>query len=369
MGGFECSTQITLAGRRLDMIAANQHDIRAEQDYALLQSVGIATARDGLRWHLIDRGGHYNFESFLPMLQAAVRQGVQVIWDLMHYGYPDDLDLFSPAFVDRFARFSRCIAALVADHTGEIPFYSPVNEISFYAWAAGRRYMYPYADGRGNDIKRQLVRASIAAMDTIRSVDPRARFVFPDPILHAFAPDDRPDLQAKAQAEIDSQYEAWDMLAAEGYLDIVGCNFYYRNQWELESQRVFLEWSQRAGRDPRWVPLRELLRRVHARYQRPMILAETGHIGSGRAEWLHDATIEVLEALRAGIPIEGVCLYPIIDRYDWDNPDHWHNSGLWDLDPQLNRVINEEYAAELRRSQELISSYQACSASAATPPD
>jgi len=41
---------------------------------------------------------------------------------------------------------------------------------------------------------------------------------------------------------------------------------------------------------------------------------------------------------------------------DWDDLDHWHNSGLWDLQPnnerQLKRILNEEYSAELRYLQQ-----------------
>ena len=53
--------------------------------------------------------------------------------------------------------------------------------------------------------------------------------------------------------------------------------------------------------------------------------------------------------------MEGVCIYPIIDRPDWEDPNHWHNSGLWDLRlneaNRLERVLCEEYAYELRRVQ------------------
>jgi len=48
-----------------------------------------------------------------------------------------------------------------------------------------------------------------------------------------------------------------------------------------------------------------------------------------------------------------MCLYPVIDRFDWDNRQHWHNSGLWDLERdatgRMQRVLNEDYASELRR--------------------
>jgi UDP-galactopyranose mutase len=86
-----------------------------------------------------------------------------------------------------------------------------------------------------------------------------------------------------------------------------------------------------------------------------MIIGETSHVGVGRAEWIRELTDEVILAVTAGLPLEGICLYPIIDRFEWDNPQHWHNSGLWDFaiepDGTFRRVLNEEYAAELRRSQ------------------
>src|SRR4051794_36843201 len=107
MAGFECSTQINSHGLRLDMTAALQHDLYAAEDYLHLHDVGIATARDGLRWHLIECGGAFDWSTWIPMLAAARNQNIQVIWDLFHYGWPIDIEIFSAAFVDRFARFAR----------------------------------------------------------------------------------------------------------------------------------------------------------------------------------------------------------------------------------------------------------------------
>src|SRR5829696_328385 len=131
VGGFECSTHRTRAGRRLDLIAATAHDRYAETDYRVLAQHGIRTARDGLRWHLIETApGRYDWSSFLPMLRAAQRTGTQVIWDLSHWGWPDNLEIWSPAFIDRFARFVRAAASVVANETDAVPFFTPINEIS-----------------------------------------------------------------------------------------------------------------------------------------------------------------------------------------------------------------------------------------------
>src|SRR4051794_38540707 len=103
MGGFECSTHRLRNGRRLDLAHSTRHDQIAAGDYRLLQRHGLLTARDGLRWHLIDRRrGVYDFSSAAGMLKAARDTGMQVIWDLWHYGWPDDIDIFSAEFVDRF---------------------------------------------------------------------------------------------------------------------------------------------------------------------------------------------------------------------------------------------------------------------------
>ena len=99
----------------------------------------METVRDGARWHLIERSpGRYDFSSLLPMVRAAREAGVQVVWDLCHYGWPDGLDVFRPELVDRFAdvRPRRGPAGRAPRRTSR-PSGRPVNEISFWSWAGG----------------------------------------------------------------------------------------------------------------------------------------------------------------------------------------------------------------------------------------
>jgi beta-glucosidase/6-phospho-beta-glucosidase/beta-galactosidase len=365
MGGFEAATHINGAGRRLDMLAATQHDRQVDGDYELLKSVGIRTVRDAVRWHLIERDGQFDFSSLAPMVVAANRHGMQVMWTLLHYGIPDGLDFFSPEFPGRFARFAAEVGRFIQRQTKRIPVYTPINEISFLSWAAGEvGWFWPFAIGHGRELKAQLVRAAVAACDALWSVDRRARVVHVDPLIHIVAPAMQPELSDVAEHYRHSQFESWDMLAGvrspelgghPRYLDVMGVNFYYSNQWEHFGER--LRWED-TPRDRRWRPFHRMLAEVYDRYRRPLFVAETSHIGVGRPEWLREISAELWSAHEEGIPLEGVCLFPIIDRMDWNDEHHWHNSGLWDLvrspDGVLERVLHPEYAEELRRSQALL---------------
>jgi hypothetical protein len=362
IGGFESASHLNRSGVRIDMVSATQHDRLVHEDYARLAEWGISTVREGARWHLVETAQGFDFSSLSATVEAARRHRIQVIWALCHYGWPDDLDIMLPGFVDRFARYCGKVARFIADHTDGIQFYTPVNEISFLAWAAGEKaYIHPYRQDAGRAIKEQLIRATIAGIEAIWAVDPTARIMHTEPLIHVVTPRGRPDLARAAANQRATQFEAWDMLAGAmephlgghpRYLDIVGVNYYHANQWEHPDQR--LRWED-TPRDPRWLPFSALLAEVYYRYWRPVVVSETSHFGAGRGRWIREVASEVGKARQAGVGVEGLCIYPIIDRPDWDDPDHWHHSGLWDLVPQadgkLERVLAADYAEYLRQAQ------------------
>ncbi len=364
LAGFESAYHINRFGERLDMVAATQHDRFAGQDYAMLRPLGIRTVREACRWYLIDRGGgRYDFASLEPMVNAAERHGMQVIWTLCHYGWPEGLDIFTPAFVDRFRMYARAVARYLRERSDAVPFFMPVNEISFFSWAAAR-YMHPFAKGRDTEIKLRLARAAIAACEAVRDVDRRARLCHGEPIINVLPPRSRPDMAERARQWTEGQFEAFDLIGGYAepmlggkpeYLDILGGNFYHDNQWVLRGKKI---WWHEQPRDPRYVDLHLLLRRLHDRYRRPVFLSETSHFGRGRGRWIKYVAAEVCRARQIGVPVEGICLYPILDRHDWEDPKWWHHSGLWDLKRErrgvLRRVLNKGYAVGLARAQDLV---------------
>lgn len=335
------------------MIAATGHDRFAAEDYARVRRLGVRTVRDGVRWHRVERSpGRYDVSSLLPLVRAARDAGLQVIWDLCHYGWPDGLDIFRPEFVDRFAEYARAVARLIAAETDDVPWYAPINEISFWSWAGGEvGYINPCATGRGFELKAQLARAVLAAVDAVWSVDSRARILHCDPAIHIEADPRNPERRAEAEGHRLAQFQGWDLAAGrlwpqlggdERYLDVVGVNYYPNNQWILDGPTL-----ERG--DPLHRPLREILREVWERYGRPLVIAETGAQDGHRHAWLRYVADEVMAVRRAGVPVHGICLYPILDYPGWDD-DRYCRSGLWGYpDPAGQREIHSPLAGELAR--------------------
>lgn len=317
----------------------------------------MRAARDGVAWFRIDRGnGQYDWSTLLPALAAARETGTRVSWDLLHFGFPDGVDVFSAIFVERFRKFARAFARLLASETDEPPFVTPINEISFLSFAGGDAgFFNPFATGRGDDLKAQLVRATLAATDEIRGVLPRARIVQPEPSIEIVADPTRPQDRIVAEAYRQSQFQAWDMIAGrqrpelngcEDALDILGMNYYVQNQWIHEGPLL-------VPSHPRHLPLRYMIREVWLRYRRPLFIAETGIEADARPKWLRYIGRESRAAIGLGVPLEGICLYPVVDHPGWEDDRHCPN-GLWEYADEQGRFeIYEPLARELARQQRL----------------
>jgi hypothetical protein len=167
--GFECSSHRRRDGVRLDLIRATGHDKHVLRDYRLCEKYGFHTIRDGLRWHLIERSpGTYDWSSWLPALEAAEAVGVQVIWDLFHYGAPDHVDLAGDDFARRFTDFALAAVEVQQSVSSRPPTVCPLNEINFMAWAVDEGYFPTVGPDERGWFKRQLVRTGIAAATAIR---------------------------------------------------------------------------------------------------------------------------------------------------------------------------------------------------------
>ncbi len=347
LAGFECATGANQHGEWIDQIAATEHDRHVDDDYRALATLGIRAIREGARWPLIDRKGRYDFGSLAAFVDASQRHGLEVIWDLFHYGYPEDLDPFGPEFPRRFAAYCHATARYICARSPGPWYFTPINEPSYFSWAGGHAARFaPHATERGWELKVALARAGICGINAIRAACPSARIVNADPWCGVVPPRDRPDLAGEAEHfNRVAVFESWDMLCgrllpelggSRDHLDVVGINYYWTNQWEHGRDGVPL-----ADDDERKLRLGDIVRQVHDRYGGDLMITETSHVGERRGSWVREVAQECEALLEDGVPIRGVCLYPILGMPEWHERDIWTPMGLWDCRPTPDRLHRE----------------------------
>jgi beta-glucosidase/6-phospho-beta-glucosidase/beta-galactosidase len=364
MGGYECADHINRSGDRVNLLFETEHHTRVLADYKLLEQTGIKTVREGICWSNVEKQPYvYDFSEVKTRLLAAEQTGIQQLWDICHFGLPDDLMPTHPKFHVRFAALCTAFAEVYARHSKQKLIVTPINEISFLSWHAGDvRGTVPFAINSGADIKYHLCRAAIAGIKAFKAIVPDCRILIVEPLIkiHMMPDELHPEDVVKHN---NSQYEAMDIIGGRmypelggdpSYLDLLGFNYYYNNQWQHNG--INLWWPKYLDLH---VPLSRLLLTVYERYQRPVLLTETGHFGEGRADWLEFLIPECLEAINLGVDLQGICLYPLIGRRDWDDSNHYHNSGLWDIDnPFKERIVCEPYLNIIQQLQAFINQEQ-----------
>jgi beta-glucosidase/6-phospho-beta-glucosidase/beta-galactosidase len=200
-------------------------------------------------------------------------------------------------------------------------------------------------------MKRQLVRATIQAVDAMREVNPATRFFQIDPIINVVPRSRRDEDVRNAEAYRQSQFGAWDMITGraepelggrDDLIDVIGVNYYIHNQFVWQGHMI-------VPSDPRYRHVGVMLQEVYERYRRPIFVAETGIEDNTRPAWLRYICKEILTAMAAGVPVEGVCLYPIVNHPGWDDDRHCYN-GMFDYaDDAGEREVYQPLADEAAR--------------------
>ena len=355
--GFECSSHRRQDGVRLDLIRATGHDKHVLNDYRLCRQLGFGTLRDGLRWHLIEKSpGQYDWSSWLPALEAAERTGLQIIWDLFHYGSPDHVDQAGEDFPDRFTEFALAALEVQQSVSARPPIVCPLNEINFLSWAVDDGYFPRVGPDETGWFKRQLVRAAISAARAIKERWPESTIVWAEPLIHIAPHDRRRGTVRAAEKNLQGMYEAYDWILGlaepqlggdPSFADVIGLNFYPHNQWYYKGPTIPMGHHE-------YRPLADMMVEFANRYGKPIFIAETGAEGSGRPAWLHYVCDEVREAQSRGTRVEGICLYPITSYPGWDNSRHAETGLLSTITSDGSRHIYEPLYDELQRQRAIL---------------
>ncbi len=316
-GGYEAASHTRGDHVRVDTLESSGHARWARLDHAILGSLGVRVVREALRWHLIGEGRR-DWSSAQAQIDAARATGMEVIWDICHWGVPDGMDVMAPDWPNRLADFAHEAAAMLRREGCPVAGWVPVNEMSFWAWAGGHMgYFGPHLWERGDDLKRQLVRGHLATVGALRALNCTQPVLVCEPLIWAApASDGEEDLAAARRLE-ECSWDAvrWVLEADPTAIDVLGLNYYPHNQWVMGAGRMGAD-------DPRRRGLASLLAEASRRFSLPIALTETGDEEPLGDAWLAEMAGEVSAALASGVPIEGVCVYPVTDYLGWDDERH-----------------------------------------------
>lgn len=371
MAGFECTDQLNAFGNRVDFLNITAHFDKVNEDYKNLSLLNIKTVREGIRWSQVEKTPYqYDWSGVKILMDAAKLQNIQIVWDICHFGFPSDLTPLHPMFANRFAAICRSFVKFyrsIDPHS--VLIVTPINEVSFLSWLGGdARGTSPYCINQGWEVKYHLMKAYIEGVEALKNADSTIRIMTTEPLINIVS-DFNFFTDGIHEASIlhEEQFQVTEILCGRmcpelggrmEYLDILGYNYYFTNQWAMPSHQ-HLHWKNIPS-DSRFKPLNELLVEAYNRYECPIVLSETSHPKEDRPDWITMIGEECLLTLQKKVTLWGVCWYPIIDRPDWDHLHDWHQSGIWDVNytNNLERILNQPVYQAFIAAQQRVAEYE-----------
>ena len=191
IGGYECCDMVNRHGDRVDLLTATRHIENIARDYDDLARYNIRTVREGIRWSLVETSpGIYDWSWVDRILHTSHAQGIQVVWDLCHFGMPADLTPMHPHFAKSFEALC---TAFVQHYRKAVPegllIITPINEVSFFSWLGGEvGCTTPYCKNIGWAVKYEYVKAYIRGIRAMREVDDKIVIVSTEPLVDIVSP-------------------------------------------------------------------------------------------------------------------------------------------------------------------------------------
>ena len=387
--GIENSAPTIDGGRvRIDEMESCGHYKRWQEDFALVQEMGIEYLRFGPPLHRTWRGPErYDWEFADQAFAELKRRGIVPMVDLCHFGVPDWIGNFqNPDFPDLFGGYARAFA----QRYPWVQLYTPVNEIYICATFSARYGWWNEqlaSDGAFVTALKHLAKANVLAMREILAVRPDAIFIQSESseYFHADSPAAiRPAELMNSQRflSLDLNYgrrvdsEMYEYLMDNGMTReeyhfflgtrlkqhcIMGNDYYVTNE-----HRVSEDGSTRASGEI--FGYSEITRQYHGRYRLPVMHTETnlceGPLGTEAVDWLWKQWANVLRVRNDGVPMVGFTWYSLTDQIDWDSALRERNGnvnrlGLFDLDRKI-RPVGEAYKRLISQWRDVLPTQSLC---------
>ncbi|HMJ09253.1 MAG TPA: family 1 glycosylhydrolase [Pyrinomonadaceae bacterium] len=387
--GIESSSPTINNGKvRIDEMEACGHYERWQEDFALVQELGINFLRYGPALYRAYRGPEKYDWSFADAAFAELkRRNIAVIADLCHFGVPDWIGNFqNPDFPKLFADY----ACAFAKRFPWIQMYTPVNEMYVCAKFSARYGWWNEqlsSDRAFVTALKHIVKANVLAMQAILDIRADAIFIQSESseYFHAENPaaiGPAEVMNAHRFLSLDLNYgrrvdsEMYEFLMDNGmtredyhfFLSsrlkhhcIMGNDYYITNEHRVSSDGTTRPSGEVFGYD-------EITWQYYDRYHLPVMHTETnirqGERGDEAVDWLWKEWANVLRVRNDGIPVVGFTWYSLTDQIDWsialrEKKGIVDPVGLFDLDRKI-RPVGAAYKQLISDWREVLPTQSVC---------
>jgi len=374
-GGLECTLN-RVGPQYFSQCEKSGHHFRL-QDLEIFSQLGIKKIRYPCLWEMVcPEEGHFDWSWLDERLGEFQRLGLDPIAGLLHHGSgPRFTHLLDPAFPAKFSEY----ALAFAKRYPWVKDYIPIDEILTTArFSALYGHWYPH---RRDDVSfiRALfhqVKASILAMNAIRSVQPDAIYIQAEDVGRAQSTETlayQRDFENQRRwlgfdllcGKVDAAHPLYGYLQASGLTDaemawlqehalppdIFGINHYLLSNRFLDHRlelypphchgRNYFHFYADVGSvdtdEAVFIPPKDIIRDVWERYHRPLAVTEVHVRGHREAQmrWLNQVWKEARELENEGIDLRAVTVWSLLGSYDWNSlccyNEGFYEPGVFDL--------------------------------------
>jgi len=341
--------------------AAVDHYNRYEEDFDIAQKLSHNAHRFSIEWSRIEpRRGEFDevaIKHYRHVIKSLRARDIEPLVTLFHFTLPHWVaaqgGFMNPQTAKDFARYASRVAQEFGD---DVEWWCTINEPEVFA-------SFSYLFGLWPPRQKKFFRATRAfafimpqahklAYKAIKAENPHAKIgisknnVYYTALGHFISP-------------LMSKFWWWwgnhmFLDRIKKYQDYIGLNYYFKvnfNNWQGQIDQhnpSDLGW----GLHPEGMYV--LLKDLHKRYQKPIIVTESG-IADGqdesRAWYIKELLRNVHRAMTEGADVRGFMYWALLDNFEWDK-GFWPQFGLVSVDRKtMKRTIRDsahEYAKVIK---------------------
>jgi beta-glucosidase len=333
----EIKAQATKPENYVSGVAADHYN-RYPEDFALAKSLNLNTIRSGIEWSRIEpEEGKFDEEAvehYRQYFAQMKKLGILPVVTLWHWTFPDWFEKKGGFIRRRNIKYFTRYVAYITDQLGEyFQFVITINEPTVYAAMSYHERRWPPQEHSKLllvQVMLNLARAHRRSYRIIKKRLPKARVGLAHDCAYYYAGDD--SIISKMAAWLGHKFSnEFFINRVKRHQDFLGLNFYFSNQLfgtrvhnPDDAPRNDLGWEMEPDK------LRPLLNSLYAKYQKPIIVTESGTADMHdkyRKWWIAESVKAMDGAILDGTKMLGYIHWSLLDNFEWAE-GFWPRFGL-----------------------------------------